>query len=133
MGFLTKSSPTEVFHSALNLVLLGNIYIPPQALAAMKGTHGTSAPQPSPLPTLSPRETAVFNALIEGQSNKLIARNLDIAEQTVKFHVSNILKALKVTNRTQAVIVAARLGFKVSLRRSAAEVCSEVASEVGPR
>lgn len=118
MGFLTKSSSTEVFHAALKLVVLGNVYIPPQALAAMKSPRNSPAPTREALAHLSPRETAVFSALIEGQPNKIIARNLNIAEQTVKFHVSNILKALKVTNRTQAVLAAARMGLKVSWRRA---------------
>ncbi len=118
MGFLTKSSSTELFRAALNLVVLGNVYIPPEALSAMAATQSISSPELMSLPPFTPRETAVLDALIEGQSNKLIARRLNIAEQTVKFHVSNILKVLKVHNRTQAVIAAARMGFKISWRGS---------------
>jgi hypothetical protein len=49
--------------------------------------------------------------LLEGKSNKIICRELDLAESTVKNHVTLILKALNVTSRTQAVIAAARMGL----------------------
>jgi len=50
--------------------------------------------------------------LMLGKSNKLICRELGVAERTVKIHVSAVLKALNVTSRTQAVLVAERLGLK---------------------
>ncbi len=49
--------------------------------------------------------------MMQGKSNKAICRALELAEPTVKIHVSAILKALKVTNRTEAVIAAGALGF----------------------
>ena len=49
--------------------------------------------------------------MMQGKSNKAICRVLSLAEATVKVHVSAILKALKTTNRTEAVIAAAALGF----------------------
>jgi DNA-binding NarL/FixJ family response regulator len=60
---------------------------------------------------LSEREARVLKLLLEGKSNKLICRELDLAESTVKNHVTQILKALNVTSRTQAVIVAAQMGL----------------------
>jgi len=53
----------------------------------------------------------VLALMMHGKSNKAICRALDLAESTVKIHVSAILKALKVTNRTEAVIAAGALGF----------------------
>lgn len=116
MGFLTKSSPTEVFRAALKLVAFGGVYVPPQALSAIGVAGPSSHKEAAAIPSISVREAAVLDALIEGQSNKLIARSLGITEHTVKFHVSNILKLLRVQNRTQAVIAAAKLGFRVRRR-----------------
>ncbi len=50
--------------------------------------------------------------IVQGKSNKVIGRQLDLAEATVKIHVSAILKAFKVTSRTQALIAATRLGLR---------------------
>lgn len=118
MGFLTKSSPTTVFRAALQLIALGNVYVPPEALSAISSGIQSSTSCTEATPMFSSREAAVLNALLEGQPNKVIARRLGITEQTVKFHVSNILKSLKVQNRTQAVIAAARMGLRIPLRRS---------------
>ncbi len=53
---------------------------------------------------LSPRERQVLNCLVEGMSNKMIARKLGVTETTVKLHVKNILRKINVRNRTQAAI-----------------------------
>jgi two-component system nitrate/nitrite response regulator NarL len=55
-------------------------------------------------PQLSPREKSILRCLIEGDSNKCIARKIDIAEATVKVHVKAILRKIRVHNRTQAAI-----------------------------
>ena len=124
MGYIPKLSTNEVLVSALRLVLSGGIYIPPDILARSgsapvasaneSGTvsiHGAaSTRRPGDL-GLSARETQVLKLLLEGKSNKLICRELGLADSTVKNHVSQILKALNVTSRTQAVIAAARMGL----------------------
>jgi two-component system nitrate/nitrite response regulator NarL len=87
-------------------------------------------------PHLSPREQSILRCLIEGDSNKRIARKIDIAESTVKVHVKAILRKIRVQNRTQAAIWAMNNG---SLARSAdkgtlpeiAEVDTPVASSNG--
>ena len=66
--------------------------------AILIATEGTIAPQ------LSPREKSILRCLIEGDSNKCIARKIDIAEATVKVHVKAILRKVRVQNRTQAAI-----------------------------
>jgi DNA-binding NarL/FixJ family response regulator len=53
----------------------------------------------------------VLALMMQGHSNKVISRTLDVAEPTVKHHVTAILKALKVMNRTEAVIAVAALGW----------------------
>jgi NarL family two-component system response regulator YdfI len=59
---------------------------------------------------LTEREVAILSALADGMSNKQIARQLWLAEQTVKFHLTNIYRKLEVTTRTEAVNVAYRRG-----------------------
>ena len=70
-------------------------------------------------PLLSPREKSILRCLIEGDSNKCIARKIDIAEATVKVHVKAILRKIRVQNRTQAAIWGMNNGL---LKRPANEV-----------
>ena len=58
------------------------------------------------VPHLSPRETQIIQLIAKGESNKEIARKLDIAESTVKIHVQGILRKLNLTSRVQAAIYA---------------------------
>jgi DNA-binding NarL/FixJ family response regulator len=62
---------------------------------------------------LTERQLEVVALMMQGKSNKAISRILDVAEPTVKHHITAILKALKVTNRTEAVIAVAALGWKL--------------------
>ena len=73
---------------------------------------GASPPRllPSDL-GLTERQAQILILLMQGKSNKLICRELDLAESTVKNHVTHVLKTLNVTSRTQAVIAAARMGL----------------------
>lgn len=110
MGFIPKSSTSSVMLSALRLVLSGGVYLPPAFLekSSRRGTTESGAPSLDAL-GLTARQQDVLKLLGQGQSNKEIAQALGLAEGTVKLHVSAILKALDVDNRTQAVIAAARL------------------------
>jgi two-component system, NarL family, response regulator LiaR len=102
LGYLLKdSTPDDLFH-AIRSVYRGNLVIP-QALAIE-----LMQPQPAEaMPgQLTERETDVLRMLARGQSNKEIARNLNISTTNVRSHVSNILMKLNVSNRTQAVLVA---------------------------
>ena len=118
-GYIPKSAKREVMISALKLVFAGGIYIPPEILAREE----LSAPAPAPvnnerprvLPTdlgLTERQVDVLALMMQGKNNKLICRTLNLAEPTVKNHVTAILKALKVSNRTEAVIAANQLGWE---------------------
>ena len=62
---------------------------------------------------LSLRQAQVLALLCQGKPTKVICRELQLAEGTVKIHITRILKALKVSNRTQAVIEAGRLGVRL--------------------
>ena len=111
MGFIPKSSTSEVMLSALRLVLSGGVYLPPAILQRSRTGKGPVASAELTLESLglTPRQHDVLRLLGQGKSNKEIARALVLAEGTVKLHVSAILKALDVGNRTQAVVAAARL------------------------
>ncbi len=61
---------------------------------------------------LSPRQTEVLHLILQGKSNKLICRELELSLSTVKVHTSAVLRALHVTTRTQAVVMAAKLGLR---------------------
>jgi DNA-binding NarL/FixJ family response regulator len=123
LGFIPKSAQREVMLSALKLVFSGGIYIPPQILAREEPAP-QAAPKPSAkkpdLPPVSPadlgltgRQVDVLALMMQGKSNKAICRVLDLAEPTVKNHVTAILKALKVNNRTEAVLAVNELGWNL--------------------
>jgi DNA-binding NarL/FixJ family response regulator len=125
VGFIPKTTTREVMLSALELVFSGGIYIPPEILdseltAQPSKSTATICGQVGATPSelgLSTRQLEVLAFLMEGKNNKLISRALDLAEPTVKNHVTAILKALKVTNRTEAVIAVSKLGWKLPQSR----------------
>jgi len=122
LGFIPKSSTREVMLSALRLVFSGGIYIPREilvrretALSPPPSGASKAAPRPSSPRELglTDRQVDVLALMMQGKSNKAICRTLDLAEPTVKNHVTAILKALKVTNRTEAVIAVGALGWNL--------------------
>ena len=122
MGFIPKTQPSRVMIGALKLVLSGGVYLPPEIMsqtAAASGVAQDEAPYRATPPTpaelgLTPRQTDVLALLVQGKPNKIICRELNLAEGTVKIHVAAILKALGVMNRTQAVVVVSQLGMKLA-------------------
>lgn len=120
LGFIPKTDSREILLGALRLVLAGGTYIPPEILASGPTATAASPGQPTatkrPSPAelgLTERQVDVLALMMQGKSNKLICRALDLAEPTVKNHVSAILKALGVTNRTEAVLAVAALGWEL--------------------
>jgi DNA-binding NarL/FixJ family response regulator len=121
-GFIPKSGQREVMLSALHLVFAGGRYIPPEFLAHEEPLHSRSAlkrpitdlPRVAPLDAgMTERQLDVLAHMMQGKSNKEICRTLNLALPTVKNHVTAILMALKVTNRTEAVIEVHKLRWKV--------------------
>lgn len=116
-GFVPKASSSEVLVAALRLILAGGIYLPATALddfRAAPAPDGDADQEFAPTDTLSRRQAAVLLKAVQGKPNKVIARELDIAEGTVKTHLSAAYKVLGVRNRTEAVFAAARLGLTSS-------------------
>ena len=115
LGFIPKSATRKVILGAVQLVMSGGVYIPPQALSAPQeapsaaaladGARGIRRSQVSPADLgLTERQTDVLTLIMQGKSNKAICRVLDLSEPTVKSHVGAILRALKVSNRTEIVV-----------------------------
>jgi DNA-binding NarL/FixJ family response regulator len=119
-GYFVDVTTCDLFIKSVELVAMGETIFPPaflsfvidarndqvgkavlhdeNAQAILLRTENTIAPQ------LSPREQSILQCLIEGDSNKCIARKIDIAEATVKVHVKAILRKIRVQNRTQAAV-----------------------------
>jgi DNA-binding NarL/FixJ family response regulator len=115
LGFIPKSTPREIMLSAFKLIFAGGIYVPSEILGRQAAPTPTTPARPE-LPSaaeigLTGRQMDVLALMMQGKSNKAICRALDLAEPTVKNHVTAILKALKATNRTEAVIAAGALGL----------------------
>jgi two-component system nitrate/nitrite response regulator NarL len=117
MGFVPKSAPTRVLLEVLQQVLEGNVSVPAglQSSGLSNGSAGTAAMDPpQPLPDvglLTLRQLEVLSRVCQGKTNKQIATELGLSEKTVKAHVTAIFKVLGVVNRTQAVLVARRVGM----------------------
>jgi DNA-binding NarL/FixJ family response regulator len=113
LGYIPKSATRDVMLNALRLVFAGGVYIPPEALNRAEPREA-NPPNHSPAELgLSERQLEVLALMMQGNSNKVISRKLELAEPTVKHHVTAVLKALKVTNRTEAVIAVGALGWEL--------------------
>lgn len=107
IGYLLKDTQAPELRRAIKAAAAGQVQLSPQAATyLMREVRAATPPEP-----LTERETEVLHLLIQGQSNKDIARQLQIVENTVKVHVKHILAKLGVQSRTQAVLYAMRLGL----------------------
>lgn len=110
VGYIPKDTTSIVMLNALRLILSGGTYVP-QIMTQVK--VDASMTTDANAPDLTPRQLQVLCLLIKGDSNKVIARKMDLAEGTIKMHVTSILKCLDVSNRTQAVVAAQELGIVI--------------------
>jgi two-component system nitrate/nitrite response regulator NarL len=118
-AYLKKSISHEVLVKSLDLVMLGEAIFPSAILDLLRerearAEQANEAPAAEELHDSSPpakglsvRETVILRCLMDGDSNKIIARKFDITEATVKVHVKAILRKIQAKNRTQAAIWAA--------------------------
>ena len=120
LGYIPKSAQGDVILGALRLVLSGGIYVPPEILIrsgaspmAIENYQYGGMSDSSDYMGLTDRQLEVLGLMMQGKSNKTICRILELAEPTVKNHVTAILKTLNVTNRTEAVVAANNLGWKL--------------------
>jgi len=106
MGFISKESSGSTMLNALRLVLSGEIYVPSSLVG-----HDNKQSNGQGSETLTPRQLDVLALLVEGCSNKIIAKRLGLAESTIKMHVTAIFRELNVNNRTQAAKAVENLGI----------------------
>jgi two-component system nitrate/nitrite response regulator NarL len=114
-GYLMKTINCSTLIKSLELVMLGESIFPSAILTRVVEDHGLdieiddeitvdAPPISHSSRALSAREMQILQCLVRGQSNKMIARSLDIVEATVKVHIKAILRKIHVQNRTQAAI-----------------------------
>ena len=103
LGYLRKTAPREELLEAVRTVAAGHRHLPPEIAARLADRIG----RPDP----SPREREVLILISKGNSNKEIASELGLSEETVKHHISNLLTKLEARDRTQAVTEALRRGL----------------------
>ena len=109
VGFIPKSTPRQEIVAALHGIAAGRVYRPPEPRGPEAEPSVADRDIAQKLSTLTAQQVRVLQLLGTGKLNKEIAYELDIAETTVKVHVSAILQKLNVYSRTQAVVVAGRL------------------------
>ena len=133
-GYLLKTIDTEELANSIARIWDGDSVISPEMMGKLVGLLRASpgqasavavapaeaqAPAPArarvagndPIHSLSPREGEILRLIAHGASNKLIARELDIAETTVKIHVQHILRKLELSNRVHAAVYATERGW----------------------
>lgn len=120
-GYIAKSAGAGDVRNALHLILAGEIYISPSLLTGevATNTHNDviATPEKKLNLSLTPRQTEILRLLVEGLPNKSIATRLNCSGGTVKLHVSAILRALQVRNRTEAVQAVSRMGWLGFVKR----------------
>jgi len=113
-GYLLKDMEPDDLVVALTDIIAGKTVVAPELASVlakvvqgdMPGSHGTV-----PFSDLTPRESEILCHLAEGQSNKVIARELGISDGTVKLHVKAILRKLSVHSRVEAAVIAVEQGL----------------------
>ena len=108
-GYIPKRSDAKVLNNALRLILDGGTYVPPNLIENIspKTVNGKN----SGVKNLTYRQSQVLDLIAQGKSNKQIAYDMGVSESTVKLHINALLRSLHVSNRTQAVVTAQKLGI----------------------
>lgn len=109
MGFIPKSSSSDDIASAINQILEGDTWLPKELKNKVAEIEGEDREIAAQVASLTPQQYRVLQYLHEGLLNKQIAYELHISEATVKAHITAIFRKLGVYNRTQAVLIAAKL------------------------
>ncbi|MEJ6774262.1 MAG: response regulator transcription factor [Porticoccaceae bacterium] len=116
-GFVTKSAPKDALFEAIAKALVGERYIPASLIDSMPEVArvidevDSGADLEIIAGLVTQRQMDILLRITQGRSNKQIARELDLSENTVKVHVSAMLRALGLSNRTQAGILGQKLGL----------------------
>ncbi len=120
-GFVPKSASKQILSEAVKEIYAGNIYVPKEMSREVRALL-SEAKQANDIAArvadLTPSQIRVLQLLRQGLLNKQIAHELGVGETTVKAHVSEILRKLRVSSRTQAVIETSHLDFETFLKGS---------------
>lgn len=115
-GYLLKDMEPDSLVVALRDIVNGKTVVAPTLAPVLakvvQGNSPNNDDNDSPFEDLTPRETEILGLLAEGQSNKVIARNLGISDGTVKLHVKAILRKLNVHSRVEAAVLAVEHGMR---------------------
>lgn len=111
-GYIPKSSPMATIRDAIAAVLDGEVWLPPEVADGPDALDIAAPDVVAAIGTLTPHQFRVLQMVGEGLMNKQIAYHLDVSEATIKAHVTAILRKLKVTNRTQAVVALSQLNVE---------------------
>lgn len=114
-GFLPKTQSSQLFASAIDMVMAGGTFLPAETLRL----NGTNMPSDTAVgdngsaltADLTPRQQQVLVQVAAGATNKEIGRNLHIEEVTVKLHIRQILRKINARNRAEAASIATRAGL----------------------
>lgn len=112
VGYLLKNIDTEALVEALRRAARGESVVSEQMTGKLiQGVRSPARPSASEGERLSPREKEILRLVARGESNKEIARALELAESTVKIHVQNVLRKLHLASRVQAAVYAVEHGL----------------------
>ena len=148
-AYFIKATPCDAFIKSLELVMLGETILPAAMLSMVldraddreheaavhdlrKAAGEYLEAESGDMPRLSARERCILNCLIEGDSNKVISRKIEIAEATVKVHIKAILRKIRARNRTQAAIWAMSNGLSISAMGSGSAATAKVLPPLTP-
>ncbi|KRR06324.1 hypothetical protein CQ12_40985 [Bradyrhizobium jicamae] len=144
-GYFIDVMTCDVFVKSIELVMMGETIFPPAFMSSILDSEGDHFAKAEPrngndraiafttdriTQQLSPREKSIMECLIAGDSNKSIARKIDIAEATVKVHVKAILRKIRVQNRTQAAIWGMNNGSLVRPTNDGSNACEQLPSSI---
>lgn len=114
MGFIPKSSDADALGAALLHVMDGGTWVPDASAASIAATRDALPGEPAMAANvreLTPQQFRVLQMVGAGLLNKQIAHELQVSEATIKAHMTAVMRKLRVSNRTQAVLIAGRLGL----------------------
>lgn len=107
-GYISKRSGYSNLQKAINTIVEGRTYFQPEMIEELNKRKFEIESEIKKLNSLTKRELEILKYLSVGMYNKEIALKLEISERTVKNHVSNVFKKIKVADRTQAAVFAIR-------------------------
>jgi DNA-binding NarL/FixJ family response regulator len=114
-GYVVKDAAPDELATAIRAAHQGEVHLDPAIARRLIASLRPAADSTSPFDGLSERELEILRLIADGRANKEIARQLVISERTARTHVSNVLRKLGVSSRTQAALLAVREGLIASL------------------